>query len=129
MANGTYEGKGIEAPEIRALFTRESLIASAWYQERPARQTERDIRALAAPSGSRWRHYRSSASAQRHAPFDFEARSQAARTQLDRVSSPRYLEELIGTIGADPFHLQLPLPHGSKTPPAQKELAPLAGCR
>jgi hypothetical protein len=26
------------------------------------------------------------------------------RHQLERVSAPAYLEELVGTIGADPFH-------------------------
>jgi len=28
------------------------------------------------------------------------------RTELARVSAPRYLDEFIGTIGADPFLLQ-----------------------
>jgi hypothetical protein len=31
-----------------------------------------------------------------------------ARAQLSRVSSPAYLDELVGTIGADPFHKQIP---------------------
>ena len=30
-----------------------------------------------------------------------------AREQLARVSAPSYLEELVGTIGADPFTLQI----------------------
>jgi hypothetical protein len=33
---------------------------------------------------------------------------QSARAELARVSSPAYLTELRGTIGADPFHGQIP---------------------
>ena len=34
-------------------------------------------------------------------------RVEAARKQLARVSSTAYLDELQGTIGADPFHGQI----------------------
>jgi hypothetical protein len=33
-------------------------------------------------------------------------RLEEARSQLARVAAPAYLQELEGTIGADPFHLQ-----------------------
>jgi len=32
---------------------------------------------------------------------------QEAQAQLERVSATAYLRELEGTIGADPFHLQI----------------------
>lgn len=34
MAHGSFEGKTASDPEIRALFTRESLLASDWYRQR-----------------------------------------------------------------------------------------------
>ena len=41
--------------------------------------------------------------------IDFESRYALARAELARVTSPAYLEELVGTIGADPFHGQIPV--------------------
>ena len=91
MAHGQYEGKGIDDPSIRALFTREELLASNWYKERLAVKQRRDI--------ALW---------QRHvAALEAAGKSVAtAHAELMRMSSPEYLAELRGTIGADPFHGQ-----------------------
>jgi hypothetical protein len=86
MAYGAYEGKGIEDRSLRGMFTREALLASGWYAERLATKQQRDI--------ALWT---------RHAAA---TNSAAAKAELTRVSSPKYLEELLGTIGADPFHGQ-----------------------
>ncbi|HEX3274494.1 MAG TPA: hypothetical protein VHR43_06535, partial [Gemmatimonadales bacterium] len=43
MAYGGYQGKDAQHPEIRALFTREALLASEWYHERLAVKQQRDI--------------------------------------------------------------------------------------
>jgi hypothetical protein len=125
MANGQYEGKPIDHPDIRSLFRRDSLIASDWYRERLQTKQSRDI--------ALWRHhlasleaYRSSAGATRRAPLDLESRLAVVRAQMERVNSATYLDELIGTIGADPFHLQMP---GSERPERtadpRQELSPL----
>ena len=91
MAHGHYEGKGIDDPSIRALFRREGLLASDWYKERLAVKQKRDI--------ALWkRHVAALETAGKNAA--------AAHAELGRVSSPDYLEELRGTIGADPFHGQ-----------------------
>lgn len=108
MAHGHYEGKGVEDPAIRGLFTREALLAGEWYRERLRTKQERDI--------ALWRRHvasievfrstsRSKAAAQ---TLDLEALLSTAREQLARVSSPAYLGELAGMIGADPFHCQIP---------------------
>ncbi len=87
MAHGHFEGKGVDDPSVRALFTRESLLASDWYAERLATKQKRDI--------ALWK---------RHvAAVD----TPATRAELARVSAPAYLAELRGTIGADPFHKQM----------------------
>ena len=108
MAKGQFEGKGVEDDSIRSLFTRESLLVSDWYRERLRTKQERDI--------ALWRRHLSSlevfrstsrATAVAKSP-DVEALLKTAREQLTRVSSPAYLGELTGSIGADPFHCQIP---------------------
>jgi len=36
MAYGNYEGKTIDDPSVREMFTRKGLLASEWYAERLA---------------------------------------------------------------------------------------------
>ena len=107
MSHGSHRGMGAEHPEIRGMFTRESLLASGWYVERLRTKQQRDI--------ALWqRHVRALEEfreAEREFPprddIDYENRDALAHAQLTRVSSPAYLDELVGTIGADPFHKQL----------------------
>jgi hypothetical protein len=91
MAHGSYKGMGVDAPEIRSLFTREAMLASDWYRERLRVKQERDV--------ALWTRHVSALEAAGRPLED-------ARLQLARVSAPAYLQELEGTIGADPFHLQ-----------------------
>ena len=106
MAHGHYEGATIHDAKLRAMFTREALLASDWYAERLRTKQQRDVKlwtrhvqALEAFRGG------SVGAAAKH--LDIEARLDGAREQLARVSAPAYLEELTGTLGADPFHCQL----------------------
>jgi len=93
MARGSYQGRGVDAPEIREMFTREAMLAGRWYRERLETKQRRDI--------ALWtRHLAALGTA------GLDERLEEARCQLARVSSPQYLQELEGTIGADPFHLQ-----------------------
>ncbi len=104
MAHGDYEGKDASHPAIRALFTREALLASDWYQERLAIKQKRDV--------TLWqRHVRSLTEFLTRAGHHEEAkrlgiagRLEHARAELERVSAPEYLRSLVGTIGADPVH-------------------------
>jgi phosphoenolpyruvate carboxykinase (diphosphate) len=104
MARGSYQGKAANDPEIRALFTREGLLASDWYRERLAMKQQRDV--------ALWgRHARSLTEFLMRAGHREEAkrlgiagRLEHARAELKRVSAPEYLTELVGTIGADPIH-------------------------
>jgi hypothetical protein len=108
MAHGSHRGMGADHPEIRAMFTRGALLASDWYDERLRTKMQRDI--------ALWqRHVRAledfRASQREFLPqdaIDYESRDALARAQLARVSSHSYLDELVGTIGADRFHAQIP---------------------
>lgn len=103
MAKGTFEGKSIEDPAIRALFSRESLINSDWYKERLWIKQERDM--------ALWRRHVAaleSFQASRAAGTpNLAGRLAAAREELSRVGTSEYLSSLVGTIGADPFHCQV----------------------
>ncbi|MGC4094881.1 MAG: hypothetical protein QM756_44580 [Polyangiaceae bacterium] len=102
MVHGQYDGMGVSHPDFRALFTREALIASDWYLERLKTKQRRDIElwqrlaaALEAPE-----------TRGRGGALDLAARRALVARNLANVSSASYLEELRGTLGADPFHLQ-----------------------
>ncbi len=96
----------MDDPRLRALFGREALLESEWYNERLRVKQQRDIalwrRHVAALDDFR----KGSADVPAGAPFAIEDRMQAAQSQLARVSASSYLTELRGTIGADPFHGQ-----------------------
>jgi hypothetical protein len=104
MAYGEYDGKDAHHPEIRALFTRDALLASDWYHERLVVKQQRDL--------ALWeRHVRSLSEFLARAGHRDEAtrlgipaRLEHARAELDRVRAPEYLTALVGTIGADPIH-------------------------
>ncbi|HEY0465972.1 MAG TPA: hypothetical protein VGC79_17285, partial [Polyangiaceae bacterium] len=104
MAYGNFEGLGIDHPRIRALFSREALLQSPWYHERLITKQARDF--------SLWtRHSQAlehTATLGRQWPEDLAARRELVARELARVSSEQYLDELVGTIGADPFHGQHP---------------------
>lgn len=101
MVHGHYEGMRIDDPAFRALFTRQHVMASDWYQERLRTKRDRDI-ALWRRHVAALEAFQSSA----QAGFGIESRLEYAHQQSARVNSPAYLEELVGTIGADPFHDQ-----------------------
>ena len=103
MAEGHYGEWDEHHPEFRALFTREALLASDWYRERLEVRGERD-RAL-------WTRHVASLEAwladhpdgRDDLRRELHGRLQRARQHLQEVSEPGYIEELIGTVGADPM--------------------------
>jgi hypothetical protein len=104
MAHGEWEGKTVAHAEVRALFTRESLLASRWYKQRLAVKQGRDaalwqrhVRTLTeflALPGHREEAVR----------LDIAGRLERAKAELERVKSRGYLADLQGSIGADPIH-------------------------
>ena len=101
MAEGHYDAKDINHPDIRGMFRAEYLLNSDWYKQRLITKQMRDIQL--------W---------QRHADY-FDALMQADSTvdnteqhelqrkrseiknQLDYLHSDEYLQSLQGSIGAD----------------------------
>ena len=100
MRDGHFEGKELAAPRIRALFTRESMLASDWYAERLAAKQEidcqhweRGVRALQSFLGKA--NY-----AEEAARLGIVSRLEHARRTLESVRAPSYLKMLSGSIGA-----------------------------
>jgi phosphoenolpyruvate carboxykinase (diphosphate) len=103
MLEESFEGKGLDHPEIRSLFTRENMLASKWYAERlHAKQTadiklwDRHVRNLRAFLSKA--HYAEEADRLRIAD-----RLAYAEEMHATVRSYRYIDELAGTIGLQPL--------------------------
>jgi hypothetical protein len=101
------------------------MIASGWYHERLRTKQERDV-ALWRRHLASLEAYRANAAAKHLAHLDLTGRIAKARAELDRVSKPQYLQALVGTIGADPFHLQMPgSDRPERTADPKQDLSPL----
>ncbi len=105
MASGSYQGKDVHDPDIRALFTREALLASDWYRERLETKQLRDV-ALWTRHVAYLDAFAIRASHHDVAEkLDIQSRLEKARAKLEWVSGSAYLQSLSGTIGADPMGL------------------------
>jgi hypothetical protein len=102
MLNDEWEGKTLENPGFRKLFTRENLLASDWYAARLAAKQKID--------GQLWeKHVRyldkflkRTSHADEAARLSVADRLEQARKNLDEIASPHYLEKLRGTSGVEP---------------------------
>jgi hypothetical protein len=106
MAHGHYEGMQLDDRRLRKLFEREVMVASDWYKERLLTKQERDTAMWRRHLAALEVFYQENSAARAELPFDPGERIDWTRAQLARACSPTYLDELRGTIGADPFHRQ-----------------------
>ena len=103
MAEGSWHGHDANSPTVRKLFTREYLLSSDWYRERLAKKQEVEVK--------RWSDCVSYLESFLDSPHRSEvaremklkSRLKYAQEQLAHVSSDGYLDELVGTVGADPI--------------------------
>jgi len=103
MAYGDYEGKKLDSPEIRSLFTKENLLVSAWYKERldAKQKIETEL----------WKQHIAYLEAYQDRPsfadtvarLGLNKRLAHAREKLLEVESPAYREKLDGTLGVQPL--------------------------
>ena len=103
MAEGSFEGKTHLDPEIRDLFTRESLLKSDWYKGRLLNRQSRD-----AALWKRHAEYLKKFVANPHnervsGRMGIAGRITYVNAQLKRVQSDAYLDELNGCLGTDSF--------------------------
>jgi len=110
MAYGQHEGRDEKHPEIRALFTRENIIASDWYAARLAAKQQHDLRlwhdhATYLQNFLKKKNYEEEARR-----LGLAAKLEAAWETYHKVKSPGYLAGLQGTIGLQPLPLAPPAP-------------------
>lgn len=99
MRDGQHEGRDLTHPDIRLLFTRESLLASDWYRERLEAKQAADVRfwqrrvknleAFLARANTR------GVASQ----LNIRDRLDTAWAELRRVQAPDYVGALRGTLG------------------------------
>ncbi len=103
MAYGNYEGKDINDPGLRKMFEREEVIKSDWYKERLSLKQDKDI----AFHKSQIEYIEAFKANKQNGllvgEMDIEGRLAKAKEMLAHVGSKQYLNELVGTIGADPL--------------------------
>ena len=90
-----WKGKTLDSPEIRNLFTLESIKNSEWYAERLISRQQIEVNAL------QHRLHEISDSPAKRAHEDSELA--AVKSELKYKKSLGYLKSLAGTLGADPF--------------------------
>jgi hypothetical protein len=103
MAAGQYEGKDLGHPEFRALFTRENMLAGNWYGERLAAKQAFDIQLWERNVGRLEDLLKDPGCAGEAKRLGVCERLEMARTQLQRVQAPSYLDFLHGSSGAHPL--------------------------
>ncbi|NCG09221.1 MAG: hypothetical protein GWO81_06595 [Verrucomicrobia bacterium] len=103
MAHGEYEGQTLESPELRAMFSREAMLASDWYQVRLKSQQEHDVNAWEGHV-QYLQHFLQKESHRKIASqLHIEERLSDAKARLEHVSQASYPEELRGSIGRQPI--------------------------
>lgn len=101
MAYGEFEGKNIDDPELRRLFERDEVLASDWYKARLLHKQEIDV-ALAQRQLDYINEFRTkpeNASSLNDLRIDYKIAM--LRERIAYYKTDKYLESLVGTIGAD----------------------------
>jgi hypothetical protein len=104
MADGaSTQGWTLETPEFRAMFSRESVVASDWYAARlDAKQAAASGRADAGLAAIE-KFVSTPGNEEPTSRLGMPARVAAAHAEAQRLSSPQFREQLVGTGGSTPL--------------------------
>ncbi|QFY90420.1 hypothetical protein D5125_13535 [Magnetovirga frankeli] len=103
MAQGHYQGLDAHHPSIRAMFNRDYLLNADWYQERLEVKQERDIQLWKRHVHSLQEFNDLASHSDVAERLNVAERLELAKQRLEQVQSADYLEQLVGTLGADPL--------------------------
>ena len=104
MAYGkTAEGLGLEAPEVRALFSRESVLASDWYAARLEAKQRSDEARLTQAVAALYDFIDRPENAATVTRLGLTARRAETQAERVRVGSSEYRVGLVGTLGLQPL--------------------------
>jgi hypothetical protein len=104
MAKGDYEGHTIEHPAVRALFDRETILQSDWYEERLRAKLSIRKRTFGHHVASLESFLEKESYASEAKRLDIDHRLKVTRDLLDtlEIDPEGYLDSIRGSIGADP---------------------------
>jgi hypothetical protein len=104
MAEGfTAEGWGLDSPEFRVMFTRDSVLASDWYAQRlDAKQAAASARADAGLAAIE-KFVSTPGNEEPTARLGMPERVEAARVAAQQLASAEYRDQLVGTVGSTPL--------------------------
>lgn len=103
MRDGTWEGRGIDDPAVRALFHRDTVLASDWYQARLEAQQAMDAQFWERHARYLERFLKRRNYAAVATELDVRGKLDRILGELRRISEPSYRQTLVGTLGVDPF--------------------------
>ena len=103
MARDEWEGRGLEHPELRKLFTRENLLSSAWYAARLQAKQKADSKLWGRHIEYLDKFLKRPSHADESVRLGVAERLKRARQTLREIEAPDYLDRLRGTLGAEPI--------------------------
>jgi hypothetical protein len=103
MATDSYLDMNAHSDKFRAMFTRQALLSSDWYQERLEIKQSRDTVLWEKHIKSLTTFLDQPGHTEEAEKLDISQRLKNAKLKLKTIQSAAYLHSLIGTIGADPL--------------------------
>jgi len=103
MAEGSWQGMDAHDPAFRAMFGRDYLLASDWYHQRLEIKQQRDVALWRRHVHSLQQFLNLPSHADEAERLQIGKRLESAQESLQQVQGPEYLQNLVGTIGADPL--------------------------
>jgi hypothetical protein len=103
MLQDEWEGKPLEHPDVRSLFTLDSLLASDWYAARLAAKQKIDRQLWRRHVDYLVQFLKRTSHADEAARLNIAGRLSDARRTLEKTEGPAYAEELRGTLGVEPI--------------------------
>jgi hypothetical protein len=104
MANGHHEGKTIDDPSIREMFTLDYLLQSDWYQQRLKIKQQRDAALWQMNRDYIEQKMDEINESETDLWASLEEQMENAEQMQEWVNSDSYFERLQGTLGADWIH-------------------------
>ncbi len=103
MVEGHYEGKSLNDPEVRKLFTRDYLKESDWYQERLVSKQNLDVQLWDNHIDYLQAFLDKKGYQEEARRLNVSKKLDAARLEREKASKADYLNFLDGTIGVQPM--------------------------
>ncbi len=104
MAYGQYQGKTIDDPSLREMFTLEYLLQSDWYKERLLIKQQRDAALWQMNKNYIEQKMGEINESVTDLWAELQSQMENAEQMLEWVNSDSYLQRLQGTLGADWIH-------------------------